>query len=68
MIRFRFIIYLNQIDEVVSVDPSLNYYMEYSIFGKKARYRLDLSLVDQKLIPLRKLKVIYLFAHSVEKL
>ena len=67
MMRFRFIIYLNEIDEVVSVDPSLNYFMEFSIFSKKARYKLDTSMVEDKIIPLKKLKVIYFFANSVEE-
>ena len=67
MIRFRFIIYLNEIDEVIFKDPSLNYFMEFSIFGKKARYKLDTSLAGDKIIPLKKLKVIYFFANSVEE-
>ena len=65
MVRFRFIIYLNEIDEVVNVDSGYNYYLEFSIFGKKARYKLDTSLVHHKIIPLRKLKVIYFFANSI---
>ena len=66
MIRFRFIVYLNEIDEVVSVNSSLNYFMEFSIFGKKTRYKLDTSR-GHKNIPLKKLKVIYFFANSLEK-
>ena len=67
MIRFRFIIYLNEIDEIPTADCGVNYFMEFSIFGKKARYKLDTSMVDDKIIPLKKLKVIYFFANSVEE-
>ncbi len=68
MIRFRLIIFLNEIDEVVDVNPNCHYYLEFTLFKKKSRYRLNMSMVNQKIIPLNKLKVFYFFAHSVENL
>lgn len=68
MIRFRLIIYLNEIDQVVGVDPQFNYYLEFSLFNKKTKYKLNVNGGDEKVIPLNKLKVFYFFAHSIENL
>jgi hypothetical protein len=38
------------------------------IFGVKVRHKLDLSMAHIGVIPLRKLKVIYFFAHSEDNL
>lgn len=43
MIRFRLIIYLNEIDEVVDVDPSYNYFLEFTLFNKKTKYKLNMG-------------------------
>lgn len=68
MIRFRLIIYLNEIDEVVDVDPSYNYFLEFTLFNKKTKYKLNMGFAHEKIIPLNKLKVFYFFAHSIDNL
>jgi len=68
MTRFRLIIFLNEIDQVVDVDHECNYYLEFTLFNKKSKYKLNMSLAHDKIIPLNKLKVFYFFAHSIENL
>ena len=63
MIRYRFIINLVSIDEVVQVDPNLVYYLEFSFINIKVRYKLDVQLMDSVII-LNKLRVIYAFCHD----
>lgn len=63
MIRYRFIINLVSIDELAKVDPSLHYFLEYSLINIKVRYKLDISPNDS-LISLNKLRVIYAFCHD----
>ena len=94
MIRFRFIIFLNEIDEVVELGENLSYSLEISVMEKKIKYRLDTSLLPGSnqprttnfggntkstrifnfssseplnVIPLKKLKVFYFFANSMEE-
>lgn len=68
MFRFRIIIFLNEIDEVTDINYQLNYFLEFSLFNKKSKFKLNLGLANCKLIPLNRLKVFYFFAHSIENL
>lgn len=68
MIRFRLIIFLNEIDQVVDVNEECNYFLEFTLFNKKSKYKLDTSLAHEKVIPLNKLKVFHFFSHSIENL
>lgn len=69
MYRFRLIIYLNEIDEVSGLKTNTNYFLEFSLFGKKSKYKLNLGMVEKsKIIPLNKLKIFYFFTNSIESL
>lgn len=63
MIRYRFIINLVEIDELTKTDPSLTYYIEYSLINIKVKYKLDIHPTD-KTVVLNKLRVIYAFCHD----
>ena len=63
MIRYRFIINLVSIDEITKVDPSLSYYLEYSLINIKVKYKLEVNAHDT-IVPLNKLRVIYAFCHD----
>lgn len=68
MIRFRLIIFLNEIDEVVNINDNYNYYLEFTLLNRKSKYKLNLGSIDQKVITLNKLKIYYFFANSIESL
>ena len=68
MMRFRCILFWNEIDFIPDVLQSYHYFIQFSIFGSKVRYKLDMSMLDMKIITLRKLKVIYFFVNSQESL
>ncbi len=48
------------------IDNSLSYFLEYQLMGQKIRYKLQTKNNTHGVIPLRKLKLFYFFAHSHE--
>ena len=60
MVRYRFIIYLHELDEMTTIKPSTNYYIEFSLFGSRFKIKLDLR-PGMKVTPIRKLKFSYFF-------
>jgi hypothetical protein len=60
MSRYRFLIYLHELDELVGVAPHTNYHLEFALFGSKFKSKLDLRPgVSSTLI--KKLRLCYFF-------
>jgi len=69
MKRYRMMLYLHMLYDVPKdIDANKNYYIEYSIFGQKQKYKIDLasafSINGDILIPLNKLRMFFFFTHD----
>jgi hypothetical protein len=60
MVRYRFLIYLHELDELTGICPHTNYYLDFGLFGAKFKIKLDLRPnMSSSLI--KKLRVCYFF-------
>jgi len=63
MVRYRFLIYLHELDELIGVKNNHNYFFEFSIFGNKFKLKIDVHPKD-KVTPIKKLRVCYFFVQA----
>lgn len=63
MVRYRFLIYLHELDELTGVKPNHNYYFEFAVFGSKFKLKLDLS-PKSKTASIKKLRAAYFFVQA----
>ena len=63
MARYRFVIYLHELDELTGVKPNHNYFFEFAIFGNKFKLKLDIH-PKNKVAPIKKLRVCYFFVQT----
>ena len=69
LMRYRLMIYLQSLNELPGdIDLKRNYFVEYTLFDQKMKYKLDLANLQKKgkqiYLPINKVKVFYLFAHE----
>jgi len=67
--RYRMMLYLHMLYDIPKdIDATKNYYIEYSIFNQKQRYKIDLtsafSINGDILIPINKLRIFFLFSQD----
>ncbi len=67
LIRYRLMVYLQSLNELPEdIDLKKNYFVEYTFFDQKMKYKLDLSNIQKKgkqiYLPINKIKVFYFFA------
>ena len=67
--RYRMMLYLHMLYDIPKdIDANKNYYIEYSIFNQKQRYKIDLtsafSINGDILIPINKLRIFFLFSQD----
>ena len=60
MSRYRFLIYLHELDELVGVAPNTVYHLEFTLFGSKFRTKLDLRPGMSSTL-IKKLRLCYFF-------
>jgi hypothetical protein len=63
MVRYRFLIYLHELDELTGVKSNHNYFFEFSIFGSKFKLKVDVNAKD-KVATIKKLRVCYFFVQA----
>lgn len=63
MARYRFLLYLHELDELTGVKPNHNYYFEFAVFANKFKLKLDLH-PKAKVCPIKKLRVSYFFVQT----
>lgn len=73
LIRYRIMIYLQSLNELPGdIDLKKSYYVEYSLFDQKIKYKLDLNNIQRKgrqiYLPINKVKVFYFFVQSPKNL
>lgn len=60
MVRYRFLIYLHELDELTNIQPHTNYYLDFMLFGTRFKVKLDLRPgMTSSLI--KKLRLCYFF-------
>jgi len=69
MKRYRTIIYIHMLYDIPKdIDYKKNYYIEYTIFGQKQRYKVDMasafSYQGDIMVPINKLRVFYFFSYD----
>jgi hypothetical protein len=60
MARYRFLIYLHELDELTTIHPHTNYYLDFSLFGTRFKLKLDLKPSLSSLL-IKKLRLCYFF-------
>lgn len=63
MARYRFVLYLHELDELTGVKPNHNYYFEFAVFGNRFKLKLDLH-PKTKVAPIKKLRLSYFFVQT----
>lgn len=67
MVRYRFLIYLHELDEMTNIQPHTNYYLDFALFGSKFKIKLDLRPgMTSSLI--KKLRLCYFFFPTANEL
>lgn len=60
MARYRFLIYLHELDELTTIHPHTNYYLDFTLFGTRFKLKLDLKPSLSSLL-IKKLRLCYFF-------
>ena len=60
MVRYRFILYLHELDELRGVKPHTNYFLDFAIFGTRFKFKLEVR-PGLKSTPVKKLRLCYFF-------
>lgn len=60
MVRYRFLIYLHELDELTGIKPNNNYFLDFGIFGSRFRLKLDVR-PGVKVTTIKKLRICYFF-------
>ena len=63
MVRYRFLIYLHELDQLTGVKPHHNYHLEFSAFHAKFRVKLDLN-PKSSTATIKKLRLSYFFLQA----
>ena len=66
MIRYRVIVYFKELDLIKNLKKDINYYLEYSLFGIKTKFKIDINNHKQTEVSIKKIRINYFFAHSHE--
>jgi len=73
LIRYRMMVYLQSLNELPEeIDLKKNYFIEYSFFDQKLKYKLDISNIQRKgrqiYLPINKVKIFYFYVQNEKAL
>lgn len=65
--RYRLMVFIQSLNEVpADIDLKKNYFIEYSLFDQKIKYKLDVANIQrrgkQNYLPINKVKIFYFFS------